>query len=409
MNLMSPKSHNPEKENNKKVEKKDRRLRIAILGTYPPNTNKVLGGGYTYIRDLVHHLGSYEDLEVHALTVSEEFPRDKIVKKGNVYIHYLSSPRIPRIAAAYTSDFFKLKREVKRIKPDIVHGHDLGINGLVATLMRRRTAVLITVFGVVWVETLTYRGVRRILRMLIDDTTEMHILKNADILTVITPYVRNTIKPIFKGEIHVIPAGIKDKWYDIESKEKRDRLLFVGGIEPRKGLEYLMMAMKYIRAEVPNVTLDVVGRIRKKKYFNELKDILKRDGTTDCVKFLGLMDEGELEREYAECSIFVLPSQEESQGIVLVEAMALGKPCVATNVGGIPDVVPDGEAGFLVEYGDPEALAEKIIALLKDDRLRKGFGERAEEVARGFSSKETARKIYELYKRLHSSQGKIGP
>ena len=112
----------------------------------------------------------------------------------------------------------------------------------------------------------------------------------------------------------------------------------------------------------------------------------------------------EIKKEFSECSVFVFPSKEESFGIVLAEAEACGKPVVASNIGGIPYVVDDNKTGFLVEYGDVDTFAEKILILLNDKNLRNKMGRLGRGKAKQFSNKEIAKKYYELYKEVFDNE-----
>jgi len=102
--------------------------------------------------------------------------------------------------------------------------------------------------------------------------------------------------------------------------------------------------------------------------------------------------------------VCVFPSRYEPFGIVLLEAMASGKPVVASKVGGIPFVVEDGKTGLLFERGNVEVLAEKIIMLLRDEELRKRMGEAGRERAKEFTWDKIAKQTVDLYKEILSKQ-----
>jgi glycosyltransferase involved in cell wall biosynthesis len=120
----------------------------------------------------------------------------------------------------------------------------------------------------------------------------------------------------------------------------------------------------------------------------------------DNICFLNHLCDEDLIREYAEASVFILPSKEESQGIVLVEAMATGTPVVATDAGGMPDVVEDNRNGFLVPVGDSRAMADRIGMLLKDTELRRSFGVEGKKMADQYLPDRIAGQHLELYRRL---------
>jgi len=227
---------------------------------------------------------------------------------------------------------------------------------------------------------------------------ENYVFEHAKILTVVSPYVKEKIEPFCNGKIQVIPNGIRDEFFNIENNEVDNRLLFVGGIEPRKGLLNLLKAVKIIREKIPGVRLYIVGSVRKQKYYNSLIDYVKKNKLNENIIFKGELSDEEIKKEFSECSVFVFPSKEESFGIVLAEAEACGKPVVASNIGGIPYVVDDNKTGFLVEYDDVDMFAEKILILLSDKNLRDKMGKLGKEKAKQFLNKDIAKKYYKLYK-----------
>ncbi|MEM9482188.1 MAG: glycosyltransferase family 4 protein [Cyanobacteria bacterium P01_F01_bin.116] len=175
---------------------------------------------------------------------------------------------------------------------------------------------------------------------------------------------------IYNEDISVIPYGLT-----IEAKEPKSyreegilKLLFVGRLDERKGLRYLLDAMPKILEKLP-VELRVVG---KGHLEDEVKAQCRAMGLKDSVKFLGFVTKEELAEEYASCDVFVLPAIVDSKGdteglgIVMIEALAHRKPVIASNVGGISDVIRDGETGILIPEKDPKALATAVLATLND-------------------------------------------
>lgn len=381
------------------------KLKIAILGYYPPKeTTKNLGGAHIHVFDLTEQLRKYEDLDVHVITNSDQIKEDLTVKKDNLTIHYLSSPKLPRLITSLSIDQYTLIKKIKEVNPDIVHAQNTApITGFTASLLSRKYPILLTVMGIVQEEAKTWRGPIGFIKGIIYGSMERHALKNIQDITVLTPYVKKKIEDMCAGRIYVVPIGINDDYFNIANDEIKNRLLFIGGIEPRKGLIHLLRAINIIKNEIQDIDLHIVGMIRKKGYYNELEKYIKDNDLDRNIKFLGFLDMEDNKREYGECSIFVLPSREESQGLVLVEAMAAGNPIVASNIGGIPYVVDNNETGFLVEYGNAGQLAEKILLLLKDKDLRIHMGAKGRERAKEFLNEEIAMKIYKLYKKIHES------
>jgi glycosyltransferase involved in cell wall biosynthesis len=175
--------------------------------------------------------------------------------------------------------------------------------------------------------------------------------------------------------------------------------LFVGGLEPRKGLEYLVHSLEYVLDEVPSARLVAVAKtgFRGTDEVGWFKVLSDRLGLAEHIDFLESVTQAELLRLYAECDILVLPSKTEGWGLALMEAMACKKPVVASRVGGVPELVRDGVDGVLVEAGDVQGLSKAIVKLLKDPALRTRMGEAGALRVLGFSWDSTAKVVLKAY------------
>lgn len=141
----------------------------------------------------------------------------------------------------------------------------------------------------------------------------------------------------------------------------------VGQICRRKGLLELVDAMRRLHTEAPNLHLAVVGRVvfrHEEKYFSELRAAVRASGLEDRVHFVGAMSD--VASVLQASDLLVLNSKDEPFGLVLVEAMSTGTPVIATRVGGIPEIVTDSENGWLVEPGDSQALAARLLEVSRD-------------------------------------------
>ncbi|MDI6688800.1 MAG: glycosyltransferase, partial [Desulfobacterales bacterium] len=166
----------------------------------------------------------------------------------------------------------------------------------------------------------------------------------------------------------------------------------VGRLTPVKGHRYLVEAAGKIVDARPDTTFVFLG---DGELSDELKNMASRLGIEENVKFPGWRpDVAEVMSIF---DIFVLPSLNEGMGRVLVEAMALGKPIVASDVGGITDLVVHGENGFLVPVGNVDAMAVRINDLLESAEKRKKMGENGKSRSVNYSSDSMIKKIDRLY------------
>jgi glycosyltransferase involved in cell wall biosynthesis len=160
-------------------------------------------------------------------------------------------------------------------------------------------------------------------------------------------------------------------------------VLFVGALtrwHAYKGLDVLLSAMRIALQLKRDILLLVVGDGDLRPYYSSIARQLKLENK---VVFAGNVPDQELAEYYAASDVLVLPSKDMSEGfgLTLLEANASGRPCVASNTGGIPEVIRDGYNGLLVPPNDPQALAQTIIRLAKDDRKRREMGRNGRRVA----------------------------
>jgi glycosyltransferase involved in cell wall biosynthesis len=175
----------------------------------------------------------------------------------------------------------------------------------------------------------------------------------------------------------------------------------VSRLLPQKGLEYLVFALRDFYNLRNKATLFVAGDGVSRQ---DLEQLVVTGCLQNSIYFLGWRSD--IPHVLSCIDIFVLPSLHEGMPNVILEAMAAGLPVVATNVGGTPEVVVDGETGFLVPPRDPKALADAIVRLINDPELRKRFGQAGRErIEKHFTIQETVRKTEALYSRLLKEKG----
>ncbi|HEX2950567.1 MAG TPA: glycosyltransferase, partial [Armatimonadota bacterium] len=173
---------------------------------------------------------------------------------------------------------------------------------------------------------------------------------------------------------------------------------------PRKGMEYLLQAFQVVRKNHPEVHLDIVGKIVDPDYHRSLLDYVKREKMTENVRWLGPMDRAGLAAKYASSTLLALASLQETTPVVIAEAMAVGCPVVATNVGGVADMVKDSVTGYVVEPMDTDGLASAISKVLDDKLLRTGFEAEAVKIARErYAPEAVASKTADVYRRVLES------
>ncbi len=161
--------------------------------------------------------------------------------------------------------------------------------------------------------------------------------------------------------------------------------------ERYKGFEQTFQALALLKESHPGVHLNMVGKGDDQ---DRLKSVANELGVSPQVTFWGALSDEDLAAAYENCDVFVMPSKKEGFGIVFLEAMRRGKPCIGGNHGGTPEVIEHGMSGYLVEYGDAEMLAEQICALVENVALRDALGERCKELVQEKFSHSTFHSEY---------------
>lgn len=213
------------------------------------------------------------------------------------------------------------------------------------------------------------------------------------------------ISRYFPGDYRIIPNGVDVECFGdvVEPVERfcdgKPNILFVGRLEKRKGFKYLLQAFSLVKRVLPKARLLVVGAYDEKDKMSFL--LYARRHRIEDVEFIGYVSEEELPRYYRTCDVFCAPSTGfESFGMVLLEAMAAGKPIVASDIAGYRTVLQDKKEGLLVEPEDEQALAMAILRLLENPPLRRMMGERGRAKASAYSWESVAQRVLDYYEEL---------
>jgi len=294
----------------------------------------------------------------------------------------------------------KIKEVLSREKFDIIHLHEPFMPMLCSAVLRFSDTANVGTFhatkgrpGYSWgwpVSTLMLRRRRRKL------VGKIAVSKSA--MEFASKYI--------PGYYNIIPNGIDLAHFSPEVPpierfcDGKINILFVGRLEKRKGLDYLLKAYQQVKKEFPNSRLIVVGpgtRFRR-KYEKQVR----RNNLADVV-FIGNVSYDELPRYYKTADIFCTPATgQESFGIVLLEAMAVGKPIAATNIEGYANVLTHGKEGLLVPPKDDKELARALLTLMSDDSLRRQMGANGMLTAQEYNWEKIARRVFDYYLRILS-------
>ncbi|MBO5057667.1 MAG: glycosyltransferase family 4 protein [Lachnospiraceae bacterium] len=199
---------------------------------------------------------------------------------------------------------------------------------------------------------------------------------------------------IDKDKITVFPDSIQIP----EKEEKRygqHKLLFLGRICKAKGVGELLSVVPLLKEKCPDIKLYLGGIFEEKELEDKVREL------SDCVKWLGWISGDEKKKYLKECDIFVLPSYFEGQSVSVLEAMAYSCAVVASNTGGIPQMIINGETGILTEPRSEEALKEGLNKVLSDTALCESLGRNAyDKVEKEFSIDSNMEELLKIYESI---------
>lgn len=192
-----------------------------------------------------------------------------------------------------------------------------------------------------------------------------------------------------------------EQFTKIYSDLETPTILYTGRIEYRKGTLTLLEAMRHVVDKLSTARLVIVGGRHVSISQMTVEKLLDEYNLRQNVQMLGHAQWQTLSQWYRQASVFVMPSYYETFGISVAEAMAFGLPVVATNAGGLPEVVVDGETGILAPPKDAKALADALVRLLKDPALRERMGKAGRERSLSeFTSAKVACQTLSLYQNV---------
>jgi len=409
-------------------------LRIAMLSyhTCPLATlgGKDTGGMNVYVRDLTRELGRI-GIHVDVFTRSQDEHVPHVLHDlgyGNRVVHVPSGPEEPknkRQMANYIPDFVEGIKQFaveKGIKYDVIHSH-YWMSGLAAEALSDAWGGTPIVHMFHTLGEMKNRVARSESERAGEDRLngERQVLRRADRIVVATLAEQTQLRFLYRADdrkMVIIPPGVDTShFYPIPPDEAKQYIglkpenrmvLFVGRIEPLKGVDTLIEAMSCLDVQEIRrpVHLAIIGGEPNaipedmSEEMTRLQKLCDELCVGGMVVFLGKRGQDTLPYYYSAAEVVVMPSLYESFGMVALEAMACGTPVVASEVGGLGYLVQNGTTGYTIPDSEPEALCEKLSWLLGDEDLRVSMGKRAAEYATDYAWEKIAAQITDVYKDL---------
>jgi phosphatidylinositol alpha-mannosyltransferase len=299
---------------------------------------------------------------------------------------------VARITLSLRS-YLQAKELLQREQFDLIHLHEPMMPALPLTVLRHSTSTNIGTFHAFRATPLTYFYSKPILRPFFRKLHGHITVSNS---------ARNFVGEYFPADYRVIPNGIDFPRFFARVDtpplfdDNRPTVLFVGRLEKRKGLKFLLRAWPQVLARHPDARLVVVGRGRPLEGYRRFA--ARQGWSPSDVVFAGYVAAEDLPRYYQSCDVFCAPNTgQESFGIVLLEAMAAGAPIVASDIPGYRDVVSNGLLGLLVEPRNPGAIADGISRLLANPQVRADMRRAGQAKAQGYDWPRVSTQVLDYY------------
>jgi glycosyltransferase involved in cell wall biosynthesis len=376
-------------------------MRVAVLGQYPLDEGRILGGVEGVMVPLLHSLASLSDLEMHMVTC-QGVAKDYLTRtQWGVPLHVRKRRRFGRLTF-YARDVLSIRRALRAISPDVVHAHGSGI--YVISALGFPCNHVVTVHGIIYREVQFGQNFLSPLRALLDSFYERYSLARVQNLISINPYVEQEVARIggFRGHLYPIENPVDGILFSVSGAGEKSTILYAGAVIPRKRLMHLLRALAQARKTAPQVELRVAGEVDSApEYVEACRRFIAEHGLETTVTFLGSLAIKEMVMEYARCAVLALPSKQESAPMAVAEAMAAGRPVVATRLCGMVYMVEHGGSGLLVDDDDVSELADALLRLLGDDQLRARMGQRGRELAQArFRASVVAQQTRDVYLKI---------
>jgi glycosyltransferase involved in cell wall biosynthesis len=366
-------------------------MRIAIIITrFLPN---YYGGAEISANNIAIRLAA-RGHEVYVITTLGSH-QEKFSSREGIIIHRIKTIELPILRNC----IFALRAVllIKKLNIDIIHSHSVSFHnaGFPAYLIKKILKIPYIVYGL-GSDVYMAKGLEKMFRN--------KIINYSDAAIVLTRNMEIKIQKYTNKPLIIIPNGIDLRIYESVSKlniynelnipSDEKIIVFLGRLHPVKGLDYLIESFYLITNRYQNVSLLIIG---KGSELSAIRNLANKYNLNSKIFFNSKVSNKEIPNYLSACNIFVLPSLSEGFPTVVLEAMASGLPIVATNVGGLPDIIQENKNGFLVEPKNPEKMAERILFLLNNPYECKKIGVYNKEYVKNYQWNDVIDKLEFIY------------
>jgi glycosyltransferase involved in cell wall biosynthesis len=381
------------------VEADRQNIRVLLFTTLPEQLDKVTGGVEAASVNLLYGFATTPEVNICCVSFTRKAQPLRKQFSKNIELVYL------RQVYPALIDYFlnrELRRLIRSFKPDVIH-----IQGLAPYILRFIGAdgktLVVTPHGIMKQE-LNFVNKKTKLKFLFKALVERYYLPRLRNLIFVSRYnlllagksedqrrrvIPNAINPLFFEE-NQVPANF-------------EQLICIGWISRLKNTILLLEAVSRLKKRGIHFHLSIVGAFKEDDYRKRVLDFVEFNDLTKNVSFLGPLGQKELVSTLKQCGVVVLPSLQENLPLSVAEAMAMGRVAVASGVGGIPEMITDGESGFLFTSNNVDQLSHILEKIISGGENTAQITQNAKHAAARYQPSSVAAQTIEFYKWIHKN------
>lgn len=378
-------------------------MKVAVLTTDNRENDKKYGEPTPYFgtapEALLQGFAEIPDIEVHVVSCTQKPMKSPEKLADNIRFHSLYVPKAGWMRTSYQGCIRTVRRRLKMIKPDIVHGQGTERDCAVSAVFSKFPNVL-TIHGNMRLIS-EVNGAKAFSYQWLAAQLEKITLPRTRGVVCITNYTRDAVKDL-APKTWVVPNAVDQSFFEIKAEPDESRtVLCVGAISYRKNQNPFIRALDSLSPEGKFKVVFLGQTDGGDPYSAEFQELIR---TRPWCEYGGFAGRQELKARLKHASLVALPSLEDNCPMVVLEAMAAGVPVLAAKVGGVPELISDGETGVFCDPLDAASLRDGVMRLIEKPALGRKLAEQAHRQARErFHPRVIAQRHLEIYREVLSN------
>jgi len=341
---------------------------LIIIPAFPINLENIKGGVNSALSNLLKGFAN-ANINVRVISFNREIsePLHKLYSP-NIDIFYTPEGKMPHVLNFLFKGSKIIKKHIQEFNPSIVHYAMSGYILMTKVFGLFNKTDVVTIHGVPFREAKTKINLKEKLVYYSNGIVEM-LVRPKNVIH-ISNYSHAQYSNSRTDHFTIIPNAIGSEYFNMKLKKgTSNKLIYVGTIEARKNLLFILQAIKALNDKSLFFSLSVLGGFTDETYKNEVIDFVNKNNLQKCITFFGWQGQVKLQEILMQSDILIVSSKQETLPMVIAEAMSAGKVVVSSSVGGIPEMIENDEDGFLFDNGSINNLMPILERLYNNDVL----------------------------------------